>query len=261
MAQDPVKPALLPTGNPYARDCSAPGGGHGGGLKEKLARYRRMREYALELQDEIGKKTEKEALEEMVEEMWNAPIARKVALEKMLQKKAWNIPSDAFPLPVVEKEEVVDMTKFPDIEKPVADRELKPIVVRGIDAIMGGDEADVIQFRHRKTDGHLFDHAGDFISAESLELFISGQNAKYKTDGSFGLCWSYPGRCNGRLYPSDIKDYVDEEMYKEYKAKFNWRFRAQRGGKKRWATRKIKKGLKSVFVPATDAQCLMKWKK
>jgi ankyrin repeat protein len=261
MAQDPVKPELLATGNPFAADCSAPGGGGGGGVKEKLARYRRMREYALELQDEIGKKTEKEALEEMVEEMWNAPIARKVALAKMLEKKAWNIPSDAFPMPVDEKEEEVDMTKLPDLEKPAADSDLKPLVVKGIDAIMGGDEEDVIQFRHRQKNGEVFEHVGDCISAESLELFISGQNAKFKTDESFGLCWSYPGKCNARLYPSDIKAYIDEEMYKEYKAKFNWRFRAQRGGKRAWATRKIKKGLKSVFVPATDAQCLMKWRK
>jgi ankyrin repeat protein len=258
MAQDPVKPELLATGNPFAADCSAPGGGEGGGVKEKLARYRRMREYALELQDEIGKKTEKEALEEMVEEMWNAPIARKVALAKMLEKKEWNIPSAAFPLPVVEKEEEVDILTLPDLEKPAADRELTPLVVKGVDAIMGGSIEDVIQFRHRQKNGDVFEHVGDYISAESLEMFISGQNDKFKTDESFGLCWSYPGKCNARLYPSDIKAYVDEEMYKEYKAKFNWRFRAQRGGKRVWATRKIKKGLKSVFIPANDAQCLAK---
>lgn len=255
-AQAVEKPELLTPGDPFTTDCKKDSGG--GGIEEKMARYRRMREYALELQGEIGKKTENEALEEMVEEMWNAPMFRTAALRKIMEKREWNIPAQMFPLPIddpVEDKGGVDMTKLPNIEKPSGDKDLLPIIVKGLDQIMQ-DEGDVIQFNHRQKDGHVFNHEGNCISAESLEMFITGQNGKFKTDESFGLCWAYPGNCNGRLYPSDVKPYIDPAVYNEYKDKFNWKFRAKtRGGA--WATRKLKRGLKSVFVPASNAQCYL----
>lgn len=250
-----TKPPLLHAGSPFTTDCRLDNGG--GGIPEKLSRYRRMREYALELQDEIGKKTEQEALEELVEEMWNAPMTRKPILKKILEERAWNIPASAFPLPPAESAEtvepVIDITTLPDIVKPDTNAALTPIELKGKDDIMQEPDVDVIQFRHRQPDGTVYDHNNKCISADSLELFISGMNGKYKTDEGFGLCWAFPGDCKGRLYPSDIKPYVGPEIYNEYRQKFNYKFRAKVGGA--FNTRKLRNNVKNVFVPATNAQC------
>lgn len=254
------KPPLLHAGSPFTTDCRVDNGG--GGIPEKLARYRRMREFALVLQDEIGKKTEQEALEELVEEMWNAPMARNPILKKILEQKAWNIPASAFPLPPAETAEEaaveavepeIDIATLPDIVKPAADVALTPIELRGKDEIMQESDIDVIQFRHRQPSGAVYDHDHHCISADSLELFISGINGKYKTDEGFGLCWAFPAHCKARLYPSDVQPYVDPEIYNEYRQKFNYRFRAQAGGA--FNTRKLRNNVKNVFVPATNAQC------
>jgi hypothetical protein len=69
----------------------------GGGYKEKLMRFRRMREYAAELQDQIDKKTFIEAADELIEETWNAPFMRTGQLNKMMHEKKFNIPNNAFP--------------------------------------------------------------------------------------------------------------------------------------------------------------------
>lgn len=297
-----AKPELIIGRDPFTLDCKATEGG--GGELEKLARYRRMREYALELQDDIGKKTQKVALEELVEEMWNAPMVRKGILPKMLAKREWNIPASAFPLPPANAPAAeVDMATLPDIRIPDADRDVVvPNVLQGTDTIMGED-GEVIQFHHRQTGGPaaggLFHHENNFISAESLAMWINGQNDKYKTDESFGLCWSYPGMCNGRLYPEEIERFfvdpdnaeLDAELkavFADYKKKFNWKFRVRAGGKRKPVTRKAKsnhkhgkscrhskivtrKALrktkrgggepKNVFVPATNAQCNLPPKK
>jgi hypothetical protein len=291
-----AKPELLIGRDPFTLDCKATEGG--GGELEKLARYRRMREYALELQDDIGKKTKKVALEELVEEMWNAPMVRKGILPKMLAERQWNIPASAFPLPPANAPAAeVDMATLPDIRIPDADRDVVvPNVVQGTDTIMGED-GEVIQFHHRQTDGPaaggLFHHENNFISAESLAMWINGQNDKYKTDESFGLCWSFPGMCNGRLYPEEIERFfvdadnaeLDAELkalFADYKKKFNWKFRVRAGGSgskrktrknhkhgkscrhNKIATRKVNRKTKrrqtggepkNVFVPATNAQC------
>lgn len=292
-ANGPV-PELLRGGTPFTLDCKSEGGGD---IMEKLARYRRMREYALELQEDIGKKTQKAALEELVEEMWNAPLVRKGILPKMLEKKEWNIPASVFPLPVANAPAAeIDMATLPDIRKPDADRAgFEPTLLQGMDTIMG-EVGEVIQFHHRQTAGGLFNHEDNYISADALYGFIAVQNGKFKTDESFGLCWSYPGMCNGRLYPEEIErffvDTADAEhdaelkgIFAEYKMKFNWKFRAQLGGKRsgsktrkarsnhkhgkackhrvsRKALRKTKRRQsggepKNVFVPATNAQCYL----
>jgi hypothetical protein len=125
-----------------------------------------------------------------------------------------------------------------------------------------GEMGEVIQFHHRLDDGTLYHHVDKYISAESLELFIAGQNGKFKTDESFGRCWAYPGDCMGKLYPEDIRGSVPDEMYNEYRQKFNWRFRARAGGSRKTRRNSHKhrhthrhKGGFNVFVEATNAQC------
>jgi len=259
------KPKLELSHDPFTKDCR--NGEGGGGLPEKVLRYRRIREYARDLQEEVGKKAETLALEELVEEAWNAPMTRIPALKKILEKKEWNIPSDVFPVPVQAEEAPIDFAAFPDVKKPAADTALlAPTELEGMDSIMG-EMGEVIQFHHRLDDGTLYHHVDKYISAESLELFIAGQNGKFKTDESFGRCWAYPGDCMGKLYPEDIRGSVPDEMYNEYRQKFNWRFRARAGGSRAPPARKTRrnshnhnrthrhKGGFNVFVEATNAQC------
>lgn len=270
------KPGLNPRNDPFTLDCAVSEGG--GGLMEKFARFRRLREYALELKDNVGTKTKQKALEELVEEMWNAPMVRKGVLPKLMAEKRWNIPADAFPLPpAAEAEPEVDMATLPDIMKP-ADAGGPPEIIHGADSLYDAvDDGPVIQFHHRQTGGaaagQIFDHLNKYVSIGGLEGFIKVMNAQYKTDEGFGLCCLYPGDCNGRLYPEEIQQYfVDaadpahdaelKALFSEYKMKFNWKFRARAGGRrktrKQRKTRRLRGGggnIANVFVPATNAQC------
>ena len=69
----------------------------GGGTLEKAARFRRLREYTLELQEDINKKNHHEVMNELIEEVFNAPLIRNRKLEKILQDKKWNINVKEFP--------------------------------------------------------------------------------------------------------------------------------------------------------------------
>ncbi len=90
------KPTLLPPGAPYDTDCRKTNGG--GGKPEKVQRHQRLREYAQELNNRVGEITTNEALELLVEEMWNAPLQRKERLIKEIeaQKKFTNIADEEF---------------------------------------------------------------------------------------------------------------------------------------------------------------------
>ncbi len=92
-----VTPILLPPGAPYESDCRKTNGG--GGWPEKAARHRRLREYALELNEQVGEITTDEALTQLVEEMWNAPLRREVRLvgKMATEKKYVNIGHEEFP--------------------------------------------------------------------------------------------------------------------------------------------------------------------
>jgi len=84
----------------FGRDshCIAAGGG---GIAEKIARIRRLREYALKLEAYIGKKDTREAMKELVEATWDAPLKPyKKLVEEILAKREWNISSKLFHLNV-----------------------------------------------------------------------------------------------------------------------------------------------------------------
>ena len=92
---------------PYETDCRKTNGG--GGWPEKAARHRRLREYALELNDQVGQITTQEALEHLVEEMWNAPLRREGRiLTKMEVEKKYNSRHKVFP-------NIPSYTRFPNL--------------------------------------------------------------------------------------------------------------------------------------------------
>ena len=275
---------VLPRGgaDPFSNDCKVTEGG--GGRHEKMARFRRLREYALELQEEVGTKTHTEAMNELVEEMWNAPLARKVVLKKIAAEKKWNIDATMFPAPPPPPAEaVIDFASFPDIkQKPEDAAALVPTVLAGRDAITQDDEDEVIQFHHVQPDGGVYNHENNYIGADSLTHMVGQFVGGWKLP-TFGLCWENHG-CKGRLWPEEIKPYVPAALYEDYKAKFNWRFRAGQGGGARrqyhctngWCGPKTLRGgkrsdnkrsdnkrssKKNFFKEVTDAQCMLPPKK
>ena len=96
LAQGPKASVLEKDADPFGGEVDCIGYG-GGGYKEKLMRYRRMREYAAELQEQIDTKIFEDAANELIEETWNAPLMRTGKLNKMIREKKFNIPNNAFP--------------------------------------------------------------------------------------------------------------------------------------------------------------------
>ena len=63
----------------------------GGGVEEKVARFRRLREYAGELQEQVGKISNIKARSELIEEIWKAPLFKTKKYKEILEKKKLNI--------------------------------------------------------------------------------------------------------------------------------------------------------------------------
>ena len=256
-------PSLAPSGSPFELDCSVSNGG--GGPSEKIARIRRLREYALELQEEVGTKTEAEALNELTEETWNAPMVRNKKIAKIMANKEWNIKSNVFPAPVVNNNGNNTNANVPNVTRPGTNSvDLAPVVEAAGMNFMG-EEGELIHFRHRNPDGSINEHTNNWITRDSLEGFLTNA-VKNFGDENFGYCYLYPGHCKSPLYPEEVKPFIPEELYEEYRKKFNKKNPqvALVGGRRK--TRKLRRlrtqrgGTLNVFVEATNAECIPPWK-
>jgi hypothetical protein len=249
----PVKDAtgMVLMGRPFEKDCRVSSGG--GGLPEKLARFRRMREFAKELEEEEDELSEQKVLEMMVEEAWKAPLVRKPSLNRIMKTKTWNIPHTAFKenvAPAAAEEALV----LRNIERPEANAnnpDLQPIVYEsGTNTLIGDEDVKVVQFRHRQDNGSINKHENDRISLENLAQFLETKVKNFGEAG-FGYCYMYPD-CKAKLYPSEIKGLVTEEgpitneMYEKYKEKFNAKFQQTGGGMS-----------EGFFVEAENAVCVL----
>ena len=252
-AQDDVLPATLPATNVFARGvCHQDGGGD---HEEKVARCRRLREFALELQEEVGKISDTEAQEQMVEEMWNAPLVRSRAATRVAAEKKWNIPSDRFPQRKASDGPAPEVAAgpAPDVRKPVADAALTPVrVLQTLNAWSREQVAEGVRFVHRKTDGTVNAHEeGDAIGVDSLAEVLQARLAA-RGAPDFGFCWAYPS-CSARLYPEDVQPFVPADLYEAYRATFNEKFRGAAGG------RRIHGGghEEDLLQPLVDGQCAL----
>lgn len=212
---------IQPDADPFATDCTNEGGG---GLREKMTRFTAFRELAYELQKEVGKIPRKKALEELVQEMWSAPISR-LSLRRAknnLETKKFRLPANTFPNPVASN-------NAPNIVRNAQNTELLPTVASGYNAISMTDDEKVIQFHHRQQDGEINDHEDpneQRIGADSFQGYIQSN----LSDGIAGPCWLKS--CTAKIHPDEIKELVrlgnfPEDLYKRYKDAFN---RLQRGG-------------------------------
>jgi len=220
------KPDLEKAGDPFARDCASQGGG---GLGEKLSRFRRLREYALELEDDVDKKIKTEAMDELVEEVWNAPLRReKKLLGRIKNEKKWNIGSEKF-----RGNKVNANANAPNIPFTGELPEKKT----GRNNVMMNDDVPVLVYSHKQRNGSIEKHG---IAEETLEGFLKAAVKEFGLP-SFGYCFMHPG-CDAVLHPEEVKGHVPDDLYKDYKKKFNRKFAAQAGGG-------------GIFREATDAVC------
>ena len=215
-------------GNPITKHdpdgaCKLEGGG---GLLEKLARYRRMREFVLQLQKQIGKITFDDAVNKLVVETWNAPLFENLNLPSITSPNTWNIPSERF-LELVKNANKGDAANVPWSFEGHPD--MMPIL-----SAPGGEndftrvdiEGKGVQLRHRKSNGVIVTHPKIDIHT----LFVDGVFGLFVVAGApnFGTCFFY--ECGGILYPGELQYIIDnsrgagpgaltDEKYEEYNKK------------------------------------------
>lgn len=219
----------------------------GGGLEEKAARFRRLREYALELQDDVRKKTHKAAMKELIEETWNAPFYRTKKVKEVIEQKKYNISPSKFPTVVYNtpREDVATPTPtdIPYTGKlPIKLDAATHSCVIGTSDHEGDESNPVYNFQHLEQGG--VDHTDLLICVDDLTDAIKDKNRDFGTL-RFGKCWVES--CNATLHPAELEHIVPDAVYKEYKKKFNKKMAAVGG--RRSATRKNKYSKISVMHP------------
>ena len=230
------KPGLEVDGNPFATDCRGQGGG---GLPEKLSRFRELRKTVLELEEHIDKKSMKEAMNTLVARMWNAPLfntnTNKEILGKIMNEKKWNANTRN---ELFRQNVVANANANANAPNLPFEGEL-PVQKVGRNNIMFNEDVPILSFRHRQKDGSIEEHG---IAQETLEEFL-GRIVKEFGTPEFGLCFMHP-TCDAMLHPEEVRGAIPEELYTEYKKKFNKKFRVQAGGG-------------GIFREATDAVCVL----
>lgn len=235
-AQGPV-PAIILGQDPFAKSCEGEGGG---GTTEKLLRFRRLREHARELQAEVGKMGWWEAMDELCEEMWNAPMVRARGITKtMLEAKKFNIPNTNFPLtlPPVENAPNVPYAGEAPVVHPTETEEYTNAFYM--------DDTNILQFRHKKANGEWNRHEGpgQQISREAFVGWLKSM-LENPTAEEFGKCWQYKTRsqqaalnasqkalvCDAVLHPQevaaalDMSDAEQARLAEGYRKAFNAAF-------------------------------------
>ena len=234
-----IKAELGEGGEPFSEDCRP----YGGGLPEKVQRFNRLREHALELNVD-SKISAQKAFNELTEEFWNAPLRReKRKIEGIIEKKKFG---NATNFPENRKNNVSKNVNAPDV--PVPAGLVMPTLKKGYNSISMNDDVDVLQFHHETTGG--IDHKDSLIGVKTLNEQLVYRVDNYQDQEiPFGYCIYYP-ECKARLYPEEIKPYVSDELYKKYKKQFNNKFKNTSGGTRNRADI-------SFFGEATNAKCLL----
>jgi hypothetical protein len=241
-----------PSGNPFEADCSKTNGG--GGPDEKILRFRRFREYAAELQREIGEISTEKAMTELCEEMWDAPLVRaRAKLRNIKEGKKWNVSTNAFP------RNSSNAVAPAEVEL----KELKPFTGELPTFLENGhnnvylEDGPVYQFHHQ-SEGQK-DHA---MTLDNLRGFIEDANKNFGGE-NFGYCFMYPA-CKARLHPEEIRTILPD-LYEEYKEKFSrlkggrkTRKQKQKALRKKKTLRKKQKGGgEDMLLEATNAMCVI----
>ncbi len=239
-AQGPV-PAVIIGKDPFAKSCEIEGGG---GVTEKLLRFRRLREYAKELQVRVGNIGWWEAMDKLCEEMWDAPLVKsKEVLATMLETKKFNIPSTNFPLILP------PMENAPNVPNTAESPIIHPSETEAFKNALYIDDVNIIQFQHKMANGAWNRHKnqGQQISREGFISWLKSM-LENPTAEEFGKCWQYKTRsqqaalnasqkalvCDAVLHPEEVKaalDLTDAEQVRlaeGYRKAFNSAFDIRR---------------------------------
>jgi hypothetical protein len=252
VSSDELFPKIIKIGkSPYADTCKPVSGG----LEEKIIRFNAIREKAYELNSLKGTITQYDAMDQLIEAGWNAPINNRLPANfsnKVLRTKAWNRPITNFPPNAPPKATAV--TLAPDV--PVPEERKMPTTKQGENALTM-DEGEVIVFFHPVAGSGQSYHEevkpDSLVSKESLEDYIKNRikNARNSVN-PLGTCWDTA--CKAIMYPAEIQAFVSPELYEQYRLKFNELMaektpQGQSGGNN------------NLILPLTDAKCSIPPKK
>ena len=241
---------LLPGDHdPFALTCKSAGGGD---LEEKVQRVRRLREFMGQLQSQIGKISYNDAMSQLSEEFWNAPLIKETTkIQKIVANKKWNISSSNF------------KRSNNANNGPPTNIDFKGVVptagLTGTNMMSTDYGTDLIQFHHKKADGTPYDHEDGLISKDGLEVFIQSQISSYG-EPTFAVCFGKHLGCASYVYPQEVQPFIDPALYKIYRPAFNQAFKGKLGGsrKQRRANSNSFQSSNShepVFKELTDATC------
>lgn len=227
----------------------------GGGFDEKFKRVNRLLQWALQIQSETGKMPQRDAIYQLIEETWNAPLFRDPDLEEVKATKKFSTPFEAFRKRTAQTEasdskgpEGAEESKEegppPDIPKPADEAANVPEVVRPaegqeflmdadgnprMDPVSLDDMREGIRFIHKRRNGVVYRHTDDeLISRGGLTQWIQGVLAG---GPKFGRC--FLDDCDARLWPEDVQPYIPEDVFDAYRLAFNKRMRGIIGGAKK----------------------------
>lgn len=210
-------PSIIYGKDPFAKSCEIEGGG---GVTEKLLRFRRLREHARDLQAEVGQMGWWEAMDELCEEMWNAPMVRSRAMKTMLEAKKFNIPNTNFPVSLPPQNNAPNLP-FTG-EHPIIHSEATNDMTNALYI----DDTNILQFRHKKANGswNRHDGPGQQISREAFVGWLKTM-LENPTAEVFGKCWQYKTLsqqtvlsddqkaliCDAVLHPEEVKAALDTD--------------------------------------------------
>jgi len=227
----------------------------GGGIEEKAERFRRLREYALTLQNDVDKREHDKVMKELIEVVWDSALVKSEKVKKILEDKKWNISVNVFPEDKRSTRRNNNNNNSNAANVPFGGR--KPTVKEGGDCIIYADDEEgeasnpTYQFHHETVGGK--DHDGIYICQKDLAKAVQIKCKEFGLE-DFGKCWF--SQCKGILHPEELKGIIPEVLYEEYRKKFNKKM-VKSGGKR--TTRKIKKqkggNVKSVLHELTDGTC------
>jgi hypothetical protein len=218
-----AKPALIvPSAgaDPFGdeRACLAFGGG---GLNEKLTRFRLLRKTALELQTEVGKLDEEDAFNELVEDCWIPGDVSRRRAANMAAKNFVETPSSAFPPNTISRA----ANNGPNIPAPNVLKPAGLAATRVVEAEV--DEMNMLGDEAAEGNPMLeITYEGGYkerVTQDTLKAAIQSRITSH-WEPNFGYCLMYP-ECQARLYPSDVKEFVPVADYEEYRKRFNEKFR------------------------------------
>jgi len=206
----------------YGYDCRGLGGG---GLLEKMGRFDALREEAKALRPSIGTISRKEARLRLGKAFWNAPITDyRASATALLTAAGW----ENDPFPEIDEGAPLAYGNIPytggtllegDLTNEVMTAEhlhpgdvLLPEVKReDIEAFNTLEmENPVIRYRHRKPDGVINLHIGEYSSVPGIfNSLESHSTTAAEAGGTFGQCPT----CPAIIHPDEIKYILDELLF------------------------------------------------